>query len=423
MKTSKKVLLMLSILLTLGIIVACGNDGTNGNGGSDGASSDSVLRILVAGDSSEGGAMADAAERYTEETDIPVEIIEVPDGDLETRLRNMISGGDAPAMVEHWAWGPFSDQLIDLSDVVDLGRLPDVIQERVEVDGKVEALPTDVTTTGLFYNKTLFDEAGVSVPETEDDIWTWEEFEEAIRTVLDNTDVMGGVSLDYSSHRLLSMMHQFGGSVLDPDAEMVVANSPENIEALSEFKRMHDEGIMPDTVWLGSEDPSALFKAGQLAAHYSGNWNMTDYIENIEDFEWGVTYMPYKDQRASKLGGNFIMGIEGTGLEEETIEFLTWFYEDDNYAAYLDKGNYMSGLTDISPDYGEYNDHYAFFEDEIAATGEIVVGDYMNDFVNYVGNLLRDETELMLNGDKTPEEVLENFAGQVSQEMDLPLQE
>lgn len=50
MKTSKKVLLMLSMILTVVIIAACGNNATDGTGDTDDASSDSVLRILVAGD-------------------------------------------------------------------------------------------------------------------------------------------------------------------------------------------------------------------------------------------------------------------------------------------------------------------------------------------------------------------------------------
>ena len=40
----------------------------------------------------------------------------------------------------------------------------------------VKALPSDVTATGLFINTDLFDEAGVTYPTSEEDIWTWDEF-------------------------------------------------------------------------------------------------------------------------------------------------------------------------------------------------------------------------------------------------------
>lgn len=95
-------------------LTACG-------GSTDSNASDSEgFKILISDDTSEGGAMADAAKRYTEETGIPVEIVEVPKDDRDTKLANMIQGKDAPALIRTDIYGAYEDQLMDLSDVISI---------------------------------------------------------------------------------------------------------------------------------------------------------------------------------------------------------------------------------------------------------------------------------------------------------------
>ena len=47
----------------------------------------------------------------------------------------------------------------------------------------------DVTANGIIYNKTAFEQAGVEVPQSEEDIWTWEEYEEALKKVIEGSAV------------------------------------------------------------------------------------------------------------------------------------------------------------------------------------------------------------------------------------------
>ena len=179
----------------------------------------------------------------------------------------------------------------------------------------------------MIYNKTALEEAGVAVPQSEDEIWTWDEFTEAAKTVVEKTDCQYGLAFDKTQRRYQVLMYQFGASVVNNDGTAVVANSPESVGALEYFIQLHEDGVMPKSVFLGTEDPSALFKSGQLAAAIQGSWKISDYTENITDFEWGVTYMPIGTQRANRLGGNFFCAIKDSGKEEQAKEFLKWFYD------------------------------------------------------------------------------------------------
>ena len=246
-------------------LTACG-------GSTDSNASDSEgFKILISDDTSEGGAMADAAKRYTEETGIPVEIVEVPKDDRDTKLANMIQGKDAPALIRTDIYGAYEDQLMDLSDVISIDEFPESLHEKIQNEnGELIALPIDVTVTGMIYNKTAFDEAGVSVPQSEDEIWTWDEFTEAVKKVVANSDCQYGLAFDKTQRRYQVLMYQFGASVVNNDGTAVVANSPESVEALEYFIKLHEDGVMPKSVFLGTEDPSALFKSWPAGNRYSG---------------------------------------------------------------------------------------------------------------------------------------------------------
>lgn len=62
-----------------------------------------------------------------------------------------------------------------MSDVAENSGMMESRTVRNE-DGIAQALRTDLTAVGMFVNKELFEEAGVSYPTSEEDIWTWDEF-------------------------------------------------------------------------------------------------------------------------------------------------------------------------------------------------------------------------------------------------------
>lgn len=187
------------------------------------------------------------------------------------------------------------------------------------------------------------------------------------------------------------------------------------MEALEYFVKLHDDGIIPKSVFLGTEDPSALFKAGQLATVVQGSWKI--YIENITDFEWGVTYMPMQETRASRLGGNFFGVIKGSGKEELAKGFLTWFYQEEQYKTYCETGNYMSAVNTVTPDYANHPEMYEIFTQELEATGTSGSGDSVWDYAEYVGNGLLDAVSYALNA----KAALDAFAQDVSDSMSIPL--
>jgi len=367
------------------------------------------LRILLSDDMLEGGGFHALADRYAEETGIPVEVIEVPYADLQTKLSNMIRAGNSPNIVRTTTFTGFEEHLLDLTGIVDESivlpaRLPSCLY-----DGKLVAVPSNVTANGMLYNKSAFAEAGVAVPAGADDLWSWDEFAAAVTEVAEKTDVTYPLVWDHSQHRYATLLYQFGGSFFNEDISSVRIADDRALESLEFFLSLFDNGVMPKSVWIGNEDPSAIFKAGQAAVHMAGNWKIPDYHKNIEGFEWGAVLMPYAERRSSVLGGNFVVAIDNTGLEQETGDFLSWFYSPEVYTEYCEIGLYLPGRLGIKPDFSL--PALSVFTDELANTPSIAGTDWGMPAVVYPGlswgNALQDNIDLAIAGDLTAREALD----------------
>lgn len=360
---SKKFLM--STLIAAGslfTLVACGS-----SGGDD----TETVTLYVSGDVSEGNAYAQMAEKYEEETGTHVEVTDVPYADLITKISTAVQSDDAPdvarvsGVVPDWA-----DYLMDLSDIADSAKTIESVTIKNEED-IVKAIPTDITAVGMFINTELYDEAGVSYPTSEDDIWTWDEFITGVEEVMDKTDARFGLVMDASDHRLRAFTYQFGGKDFFLNADETSYTTDENTrEALAYFYELNNNGIMPKSVWTAGEDAAAMFKSGQIPAYMSGSWQIKDFSENI-DFAWKSVYMPYEEVRATNMGGNFMIGFENGANPEGGRAFIEWLYQPENYTQLATYAGYLPALEDIAIEYESGQDSYDIYIQEIAAADEI----------------------------------------------------
>lgn len=356
---------LLTTLIAAGSFIslaACGN--------SDDGAADSVT-LYVSGDVSEGNAYAQMAEKYEEETGTHVEVTDVPYADLTTKISTAVQSDDAPdvarvsGVVPDWA-----DYLMDLSEIAESAKTLESMTIKNE-EGVVKAVPTDITAVGMFINTELYDEAGVSYPTSEDDIWTWEEFMDGLETVMNNTDARFGLVMDASDHRLRAFTYQFGGKDFFLNDDETSYTTDENTrEALEYFYELNNNGMMPKSVWTAGEDAAAMFKSGQIPAYMSGSWQIKDFADNI-DFAWKSVYMPYEEVRATNMGGNFMIGFENGSNPEGGRAFIEWLYQPENYAQLATYAGYLPALEGIDVAYESGQEAYDIYIQEIAAADEI----------------------------------------------------
>lgn len=416
-KNSKAMFVLLSTLILSLLLAACGSNESVNSG--DSGKKKTKLDFVWFSDGVEGEVMKEIIADYeAENSHVDIELIEVAYSDLPTKLKTMISGGKPPALarISTSEIGAFSSQAVDLAEKLGgvdgfTSQFLDSIKPYYVVDNKVVASPMDVTANGIMYNKTLFDQAGVEVPQSSDDIWTWDEFNEALKTVLNKSDAQYGLVWDFTPHRWSTLLYQFGGSMINSEGTAATINNEAGVKAVDYFKKMHDEGVIPTSVWLGGENPNNLFRTGKTAAHLSGNWMISNY-KDITDFEWGVTYMPIGTNRSSVPGGKFVMAFQKSGVEEEAANFISYLSSKEVNSKFNEKSLFMSprkDSADLNYEFGK--EMFALFADELNNTVPAAAEDWskQNIVPKFSTDLKEGLSDVIADG-KTSQEMLDEIA-------------
>ncbi|MCD1269029.1 extracellular solute-binding protein [Microbacterium sp. MEC084] len=169
------------LITTALALTACGTAGpapAEGAGG-DGAA---VASIWALSGQPVEGIRQDSVDAFNEaHPDQALELTFFQNDAYKTKIRTAIGARQAPTLIYGWGGGTLKSyvdagQVEDLTDW--LAENPDV-KDRLfpgafgaaTVDGRIYAMPyEDVTPIVLFYNKRVFEEAGVEPPETWDDL-------------------------------------------------------------------------------------------------------------------------------------------------------------------------------------------------------------------------------------------------------------
>src|SRR5699024_4569229 len=176
------------------------------------------------------------------------------------------------------------------------------------------------------------------------------------------------------SHRLSSFLYQNGseGLRLSDDLSQYEANSS-TAGALERFVELNDDEAMPRSVWLTEEDPSAMFKTGQVTAYYSGSWQIADFIANIADFEWISVPMPAQPDQATNFGAAAqIVVFEGTGQEDKALEFVKWLYSPENYAEISRIAGFLPAIEGVEVSYDDRQEDFDLYNAAIAGSPAFV---------------------------------------------------
>lgn len=200
------------------------------------------------------------------------------------------------------------------------------------VDGTHYAAPLSFTPLTMFYNRAMFDKAGVTVPTT------WDEWVAAATALTidengDGTPEQYGLALQ--DHATVgngvwpSLFKSGGGDVVTADGKAVL-DSPENVKTLTYWKDALAKSSFSPTGLAGA-DADGLFSAGKVAMTLAGPWMAT--VSESSGIDFGIAPLPAGPAgiKASALAVDLSITSQATDQEKAAIEtFLTWFYAKDN---------------------------------------------------------------------------------------------
>lgn len=357
----KKVLGFMFVIMTLVLLVGCNQE-------------EKTLQMLWWSDGTEGEVMQGLLDDYEEETGITIELVSIPYADYETRLATMISGGEAPALarVTEGHLNNFKEQIVPLDDVYTTSGYTNLFYN---TDGDVISLPMDITANGLFVNVDLLEANDVNYPQLGDTVWTWDEFETEMNKLKGATGVTAPGLFDHQAHRFMAVFYQHGVELWDTPYTVSNLKSTAAVDALQMLMDFYDEGFLGSQTYV-TKNSASLFRSGTYGFHVSGNWNVSGYQDL--DFDWEVVPMPQGTNRATILGGKSLAAFKGSGTEGRATDFIAWMAEGAQHDAYTGGVPYLTPRLGATVNYGEFADQYAVFLDEIAATDEKYVQDWLN---------------------------------------------
>lgn len=240
-------------------------------------------------------------EFEAEHPEITVEVELTPFGQYWTKLETAATGRAAPDVF--WmALGEFrrfaaNDIIVDYSELMERdgytldGMYPELQTAYTWEDG-LYGIPKDIDNIGLWYNKSLFDAAGVAYP---DETWTWDSVLEAAQALTDADAGVWGISSEGGSgqdRQMMSSVFQNGGFYLTDEGESGF-ESAETIEAVQWWIDLIDvHGVSPTTQQLVETPGADLFKSGKVAMYYGGSWNAGIFAADPAGADFDVAVLP-----------------------------------------------------------------------------------------------------------------------------------
>jgi len=257
-------------------------------------------------------------------------------GDYKQALLTAIASGTEPDIyyMDIFWWQELAtnevvlplDDLMAASDVKREEFIPALL-DAFTYDGKTYGIPKDFNTLGMFYNKEMFDKAGIEYP-TDD--WTWDDLKEASAKLTDLSDAtkpVYGFCTPPDPGRFPVFVFQNGGMVMNEDYSDAALDGQAAIEAAEFYTSFRTEqiGAMPSD--LGEGWQGTLFGKGQCAMVYEGGWLIPYLRDQFPGTQYGVVLPPAGPAGEGNLIFTVAWGISANTKNAEAawkvVNFLT----------------------------------------------------------------------------------------------------
>ena len=269
---------------------------------------------------------------------IKVKVETAPFDEYFTKLQTLIAGGTAPDVFElnYENFVTYADKgvLLDLSPMMkaDTTLNPEVYSERANsafsYNGMQLGLPATFSTVMLYYNKDLFDQAGVEYPTAD---WTWSDAVEAGKKLNDPANGVWGLYSGVQFWEFYKKAAQNNCRFFNDDKTEVLINSPECVEALQTMVDMvKTDKVVPSAADMGGQSDGDMFMAGKLAMDVTGIWMFSAYKD--APFQWDVTVEPGMANKATHFFANGVSAFAATKHAQEAYEWIKFFTSDPEMA-------------------------------------------------------------------------------------------
>ncbi len=303
---------------------------------------------------------------------------------MRDKLLTAIAGNAAPdvAQIDQFWSSELAETgaIVRMQDFIDADpdiQKDDILEKAWETatyNGEIWSMPFSLSNIALYYNKALFEQAGL---DPEKPPATWEELVEAGKALTQDTDGDGtvdqwGLWFPLKINRgnvyyWFAFLWQAGGQIFDADFTRAEFNGPAGVEALRLWDDLvHKHGIVP------LAPPEQGFEAGKIAMIFASTARLNRYLAALGSDKLGMAPMPGHRRRATGIGGANLAILSTAEDKQAAWEFVKWMtspetnlrwsmetgylplrrsvIQSDTYQAYLEKEPRARTILQQMPD-------------------------------------------------------------------------
>ena len=363
-------------------------------------------------------------EAFEKKTGIKVKAVDIASDDYDTKLTTMLSSGDTTdvlTMKNLLSYSNYAlrDQLVDQTERIrelDTDAAEETY-EMYDIDGKTYALPYRTDFWVLYYNKKMFDDAGIEYPKN----LTWDEYEDLAKKLSKNDgQVYGAYQHIWRSTIQAIAAAQNEANLVEPDYQYMT-------DYYDRALRMQKEGAQMDfgTAKSTKVTYQSQFEEQKAAMMYMGTWYMAGILANKEasktEVEWGITAIPQKKKGESvtTFGSPTAFAVNKNSKKQKAAqEFI-------EFAASEEGAKVLAGVG-VVPSYRTDEIDQLYFNlagmptDEISkkafSPDEIKLEFPIDTYGPATDKILQEEYDLVLVGDETPGKGTVNMEKRVAAE-------
>lgn len=275
----------------------------------------------------------DMIDKFNESQDKIKVTLESYGSEYDTKITAGMGAKDAPDIMYMWNYPQYKGALEPLDAYLEKegAEYKDNFYETLwnynSADGQVLGLPVGYTTHVIYYNKSLFDEAGVEYPQSG---WSWEELQETAKKLTNKDTKVAGFAFSGKPDPYDFEMFLWGNNASYVDEEGNLKgniDSNESVEVFEMFQNMANEGYAIPTEGSGTTE----MKSGKVAMFVYGAWGLTPLKE--AGIDYGVVELPtFKDGKSvSILSSSGVSISKNSKHKDEAFEFIKfWTNEEAN---------------------------------------------------------------------------------------------
>ena len=313
-----------------------------------------------------------------------------------------------------------NDMLLDLtdriaaSDKIDLANYYEGIVDLYRLNDKQYAIPKDIDTIALWYNKTMFDECGVAYP---DDTWTWADMADAAAKL--TTDDHWGYAIAPSNNQdsFYNVVYSYGGEIITDDKKASGWDEPQTIAAMEYITDMIKAGSCPDLTTLADNGADVLFRSGKAAMVTQGSWMLAAFRDDEYTHDnCDVAVLPYYKDPSDRVsiynGLGWAAAANGKNLDA-AWSLIEYFGTKEAQEKQAELGVTMSAYKGCSDLWKNSVDCFDLTGHMDMLNARLVFRPYSKNTVEWE-NMQTEKLQDAWTGDKPVEDVCKDIAAEMN---------